>query len=222
MDQEAQKALVAQAALDYIQEGMIVGIGTGSTVRYLIEALASIKHRIKGTVASSVATEILLKAQGIPVLDFNTVSELDLYIDGADACDSRHQLLKGQGGALTREKILATASQTFICIIDQSKRVQTLSRQPVCVEVMPMARSFVARAIVKLGGRPVYQEKKITDNGNIILEVRDWPFEEACVLENALDQIPGVVGNGIFAKRKADRVLVAYSQGVEKRLPFDR
>lgn len=221
MDQAAQKALVAQAALDYIQEGMIVGIGTGTTVRYLIEALTSIKHRIKGTVASSVATERLLKAQGIPLLDFNTVSELNLYIDGADACDPQHQLLKGQGGAMTREKILATASQTFICIIDQSKLVQTLSQQPVCLEVIPMARSFVARAIVKLGGRPLYQEKKITDNGNIILEVLDWLFEEACVLESALDQIPGVVGNGIFAKRKADQVLVAYSQGVEKRLPFD-
>ncbi len=213
--QETQKALVAQAALEYIPEGIILGVGTGSTVRYLIEALGTVKGRIQGAVASSIATQKLLEAQGILVIDLNSISELPLYIDGADACDPQHQLLKGQGGALTREKILATASQEFICMIDDSKWVAHLGQHPVCIEVLPMARSLVARSIVKLGGRPLYRaDRPYTDNGNIILEVHDWPIEDAIALETTLDQIPGVVGNGIFAKRRADRVLVARPKGV--------
>lgn len=214
MNQEALKQAVAIAALDYIEEGMIVGVGTGSTVQFFITALAKMKDKIEGAVASSIATESQLKALGIPVLELNMVNELPIYIDGADACNPYRQLIKGGGGALTREKILASASQRFICIIDESKQMRVLTDKPVPIEVIPMARSFVAREIVKLGGNPIYRQNFTTDNGNIILDVHHWIIAEPIKLEQNLNNIPGIVCNGIFADRKADLVLVSHDQGL--------
>ncbi len=216
MNQNEQKQVVATAALDYIEENMIVGVGTGTTVHYFIDALAKIKSRIQGTVASSHTTEAQLKALGIPVFDLNSVNEVSIYIDGADACNPYRQLIKGGGGALTREKILASASLRFICIVDESKKMKVLADVPVPLEVIPMARSFVAREIVKLGGYPVYRQNFITDNGNIILDVHHWTLAEPIKLEQTLNNIPGVVCNGIFANRTADLVLIGSNQGIIK------
>lgn len=215
MTQDEQKQTVAKAALDYVKQDSIIGVGTGSTVNYFIDALATIKHRLQGAVASSTATAERLKSHGIPVFDLNAVEEIEVYIDGADACNSLCQLIKGGGGALTREKILAAASRHFICIIDESKFVKVLGEFPVPIEVIPMARSLVAREIVKLKGDPVYRQGFVTDNGNIILDVHHWVIAEPIKLENSLNNITGVVCNGLFASRPANTVLISSQKGVE-------
>lgn len=215
MTQEEQKKLVAKAALDYIPENTIIGIGTGSTVNYFIDYLAAYKHRIEGAVASSKATEERLKAQGIPVFDLNTIADLEIYIDGADECNAHRQLIKGGGGALTREKILAAASRQFICIVDGSKMVNVLGEFPVPIEVIPMARSLVAREIVKLDGHPVYRQGFTTDNGNIILDVHHWTIAEPIKLERALNNLTGVVCNGLFADRPANTVIISSDTGIQ-------
>ncbi|WP_131782092.1 ribose-5-phosphate isomerase RpiA [Legionella gresilensis] len=212
MNELKQKAAIA--ALDYIEDNSILGVGTGSTVNFLIEALANIKHRIDACVASSKATETRLKAIGIPVIDLNVAGELPLYIDGADEVNKQRETIKGGGGALTREKILATAAERFICIVDEAKVVSQLGKFPVAVEVLPLARSFVAREIVALGGDPVYREGFITDNGNIILDIYNLTINQPQTLEKAIKIIPGVVENGLFAQRLADKVIVGSSNGV--------
>ena len=208
------KIKVAKAALAYIEDNMIVGVGTGSTVNYFIKELATIKHRIDACVASSKATELLLREVGLPVIDLNVAGYLPIYIDGADEVNARHEMIKGGGGALTREKIVASVAQQFICIVDNTKVVRHLGQFPIAVEVIPLARSFVARELVKLGGDPQYREGFITDNGNIILDVFNLNTDTPIALEDAMNMIPGVVENGIFAKRLADKVLVASSDGV--------
>ncbi|XBY93149.1 ribose-5-phosphate isomerase RpiA [Legionella pneumophila] len=193
---------------------MVIGVGTGSTVNFFIKELAAIKHKIEACVASSKATEALLRAEGIPVIDLNSVQDLPIYVDGADEVNERGEMIKGGGGALTREKIVANVATQFICIVDESKVVKRLGEFPVAVEVVPMARSFVARQIVKLGGDPEYREGFVTDNGNIILDVFNLNFSTPMALEDSLNVIPGVVENGVFAKRLADKVLVASASGV--------
>ena len=208
------KARAAQEALTYIGDNWVIGVGTGSTVNYFIEELATIRHRIDACVASSLATEMRLRAAGIPVIDLNVVSDLDIYVDGADEVNTRCEMIKGGGGALTREKIIASVAQQFICIVDESKLVQHLGAFPIAIEVLPIARSYVARELVKLGGDPVYRDGFVTDNGNIILDVHDMPF--GCLpktLEDTINTIPGVVENGIFGTRLADKVIVAGSGG---------
>jgi ribose 5-phosphate isomerase A len=208
MDKEAEKKKAADAALDFIQQDMIVGVGSGSTVAYFIEALKKVRQKIDGAVASSVATANQLKALSIPLLDLNAVPELPIYVDGADEINAAKQMIKGGGGALTREKIIATVAKQFICIVDKSKQVDMLGAFPIAVEVIPMARSYVARQIVQLGGDPVYREGFITDNGNVILDVYNFKLLEPRVLEEKLNSIVGVVENGIFARRTADKVVV--------------
>ena len=214
-NQEFLKEKVAQAALDYIKPGYIIGLGSGSTVNYLIAALAPVKHKIEGVVAASIETEKRLKQLGIPTLNLNSVGELALYIDGADEVNSHLQLIKGAGGALTREKIIAAASKNFICIIDQSKYVDILGQKSLPIEVIPMARSYVARELVKLGGFPIYREKFTTDNGNIILDTQHWDFSDPIKLERLLNNIPGTVCNGLFAQRPANILLIATNDGVK-------
>ena len=214
MTQDEMKQAVAKAALEYIEPGALVGVGTGSTANFFIDALATIKHKIDGTVASSLATATRLKGHGIPVLDLNEVIELSVYVDGADETNKHLQLIKGGGGALTREKIVAAASKIFVCITDESKLVDILGRFPLPIEVIPMARSFVAREIVKLGGQPVLREGFTTDNGNIILDVRNMEIMEPAKLEAMLNNIPGIVTNGLFALRPADVLLLGTPQGV--------
>lgn len=210
------KIKAAQAAMAYIEDDMIIGVGTGSTVNFFIKELALIKHRIDACVASSKATEMLLRAAGIPVLDLNSAPDLPIYIDGADEVTVRGEMIKGGGGALTREKIVANVAQQFICIVDESKVVNHLGMFPVAVEVIPMARSFVARQLVKLGGDPEYREGFLTDNGNIILDVFNLKINTPVALEDSIKLIPGVVDNGVFAHRLADKVLVASAQGVSQ------
>ncbi|MCW8475662.1 ribose-5-phosphate isomerase RpiA [Legionella pneumophila] len=207
-------AKAAKAAIAYIEDDMVIGVGTGSTVNFFIKELAAIKHKIEACVASSKATEALLRAEGIPVIDLNSVQDLPIYVDGADEVNERGEMIKGGGGALTREKIVANVATQFICIVDESKVVKRLGEFPVAVEVIPMARSFVARQIVKLGGDPEYREGFVTDNGNIILDVFNLNFSTPMALEDSLNVIPGVVENGVFAKRLADKVLVASASGV--------
>jgi len=214
---EKQKKAVALAALEYIAQGGVIGIGSGSTVNCFIEALAaekSIRGKIDAVVAASLETEKRIRALSIPVEDLNSTGELAICIDGADEVDDGRRMIKGGGGALTREKILATASKKFICLIDQAKQVSLLGAFPVAVEVIPMARSFVARKIVALGGRPVLRENFVTDNGNPVLDVYNLKITSPLELEEKLNNIPGVVGNGIFAARKADVVLVGTDQGI--------
>lgn len=213
--QDNQKKKAAEAALQFIPENKVIGVGSGSTVSYFIEALASIKQNIEGAVASSEKTAKALKAMGIPVYDLNTVSELAIYVDGADEVNPYFQMIKGGGGALTREKILAAVSPLFVCIVDEGKKVPALGQFPLPIEVIPMARSAVAREIVKLGGDPVYRAGFVTDNGNIILDVHNVSIQEPIHLEETLNQITGVVTNGLFAKRPADLVLVGNDTGVE-------
>lgn len=213
--QDTQKRQAAEAALSYIEDNMIIGVGSGTTVHYFIDALAKIKGRIDGAVASSNESAKRLKAIGIPVYELNTVGRLSLYIDGADEINAQLQMIKGGGGALTREKIIAAASKKFICIADQSKKVGILGRFPVSVEVIPMARSYVARELVKLGGDPEYREDFITDNGNVILDVHNLQVMEPIKLEQQINNIAGVVCNGIFAQRPADILLLAGPQGIE-------
>jgi ribose 5-phosphate isomerase A len=216
MDQESLKKQSAEAALTYVQDDAVIGVGTGSTVKYFIDALASVKGRIAGTVASSLATEKQLKALGIPVLDLNAAGRIGLYVDGADEANHYGYLIKGLGGALTREKIIASVSEKFICIIDQSKWVSILGQNaPVPIEVIPMARSLVGRKIVGLQGNPVYRENYLTDNGNIIIDAYNLDLSRPLELENALNCITGVVENGLFAHRPADIILKATPQGIE-------
>lgn len=203
------KKLAAEKALDYVEDGMIVGVGTGSTVAYFIDALTAWKDRIVGAVSSSEQSTARLQSHGIEVLDLNSAGKPSLYVDGADECDPRKYLIKGGGAALTREKIIAEASDRFVCIIDSSKRVDVLGKFPLPVEVLPMARSLVAREILHLtGGQPVWREGVITDNGNVILDVHNLRITDPLVLERELNQIPGVVCVGLFARRAADIVIV--------------
>ncbi len=208
------KQAVAEAALTYVEAGTIIGVGTGSTANFFIDALARIKNRIDGTVASSLATEKRLKSHGIPVLELNEVDGLSVYVDGADESNHYLQLIKGGGGALTREKIVAAASRKFVCIADESKLVDMLGAFPLPIEVIPMARSFVAREMVKLGGKPVYREGFTTDNGNVIIDVHNLEIMEPAKLEAELNNIPGVVTNGLFALRPADVLLLGTPNGV--------
>jgi ribose 5-phosphate isomerase A len=214
-NQELLKSKVAETALEYIKAGSILGIGSGSTVNFLIMALSHIKHKIEGVVPASVETEKRLKQFNIPVLDLNCTGELAFYIDGADEVNPQLQLIKGGGGALTREKIIAAASRNFICIIDESKYVSMLGQKSLPLEVIPMARSYVARELVKLGGFPIYREKFVTDNGNIILDTQHWDFTDPIKLERLLNNIPGVVCNGLFAQRPANILLMASKEGIK-------
>jgi ribose 5-phosphate isomerase A len=203
------KKLAAEKAIDYVEDGMIVGVGTGSTVAWFIDALARMKHRIAGTVSSSEQSTQRLKSHGIEVLELNATGPLSLYVDGADECDPHRRLIKGGGAALTREKIIAEASKTFVCIIDPAKRVDVLGRFPLPVEVIPMARSLVARAIVaQTGGQPVWRDGVTTDNGNWILDVHGLSITDPVGMERELNQVPGVVSVGLFARRPADVVIV--------------
>ncbi|OAI49244.1 ribose-5-phosphate isomerase, partial [Gammaproteobacteria bacterium SCGC AG-212-F23] len=207
MNADSLKKAAALAALDYISPGMIIGVGSGSTVNFFIEALQKVKAKIDGAVASSVETEKRLKAITIPLLDLNTLSSVPVYFDGADEVNPHKQMIKGGGGALTREKIIAAASQKFICMIDPSKQVDLLGTFPVPLEVIPMARSYVARQVVKLGGTPVYRQGFVTDNGNIILDIFNLKILNAVEMEDVLRNIVGVVTVGIFARRPADEVV---------------
>ncbi len=212
MNADELKRTAAKAALDYVKGG-IVGVGTGSTVNHFIELLAGIKHRIDGAVSSSEASTRLLKAQGIEVMDLNSTGDLDLYVDGADESNHQLELIKGGGGALTREKIVAGASRQFVCIADEGKLVSVLGRFPLPVEVIPMARSFVARQLVKLGGTPTWREGLVTDNGNLILDVHRLEIQEPIKLEQAINNIPGVVTVGLFAMRRADVLILGTPTG---------
>lgn len=205
---EAKKA-AALKALDYVEDGMIVGVGTGSTVAYFIDGLAAIRHRIKGAVSSSEQSTAQLRSHGIDVLELNTTGPLPLYVDGADECDGNKRLIKGGGAALTREKIIAEASKKFVCIIDPSKQVGILGRFPLPVEVVPMARSLVGREIVRLtGGQPVWRDGVVTDNGNWIIDIHGLAITDPVAMERDLNQVPGVVSVGLFARRPADVVIV--------------
>ena len=212
MNQDEQKKQAALAALAHV-EGGIVGVGTGSTVNHFIDALATIKGRIDGAVSSSEVSSARLRAQGIPVYDLNAVGDLALYVDGADESNRQLQLIKGGGGALTREKIVAGASARFVCIADETKLVDLLGRFPLPVEVIPMARSFVARQLVRLGGTPVWREGFVTDNGNLILDVQGLEILEPAKLEQQINNIAGVVTVGIFALRPADVLILGTPQG---------
>ncbi|WOI38517.1 ribose-5-phosphate isomerase RpiA [Alteromonas sp. CI.11.F.A3] len=215
MDQNAKKQAVAKAAIEYVENGSIVGVGTGSTVNFFIEELGKIKNNIEGAVSSSDASTKLLEALGIEVFALNDVSNISVYIDGADEVTEHKHMIKGGGAALTREKIVAGASTTFVCIVDDSKRVPVLGKFPLPVEVIPMARSFVARELVKLGGDPEYRQGVVTDNGNVILDVHNLEILNPRELEQSINNIPGVVTNGIFALRGADIVLSATESGVD-------
>ncbi len=215
MTQDEMKKKVAEAAIDYVVAGSIIGIGTGSTANHFIDALARIKHKIEGAVASSEASAQRLKDHGIHVFDLNSVDEIPVYVDGADESNHYLHLIKGGGGALTREKIVAAVSRKFICIADESKLVDTLGKFPLPVEVIPMARSYVARELVKIGGRPVWREGFVTVNGNLILDVHGLAISEPVALETALNNIVGVVTNGLFAARPADVLLLGSRDGVK-------
>ena len=215
MTQDEMKKAAAKAALDYVETGTIIGIGTGSTANHFIDLLAGIKGRIEGTVASSVASAERLKKHGIPVFDLNAVGDLSLYVDGADESSRHLHLIKGGGGALTREKIVAAASKMFVCIADESKLVDVLGKFPLPVEVIPMARSYVARQIVKLGGQPVLREGFTTDNGNVILDVHNLKIMNPVELEGKLNNIVGVVTNGLFALRPADVLILGTPNGAK-------
>lgn len=214
MAAEQLKKAAALAALEYVPRGEVVGVGTGSTVNFFIDALASIKGDIAGAVSSSEASTQRLRDHGIRVLDLNEVGDIPIYVDGADEANRHLQLIKGGGGALTREKIVAAAARQFVCIADESKLVDVLGEFPLPVEVIPMARSFVARQLVKLGGRPELRQGVTTDNGNLILDVRGLSIAEPITLEREINDIPGVVTNGIFALRPADVLLLGGASGV--------
>ncbi len=214
MTSENLKQAVAEAALDYVPRGEIIGVGTGATVNHFIRALGRIAGDLEGAVSSSEASTRLLEAEGVRVLTLNEAGDLPVYIDGADETTRHLQLIKGGGGALTREKVIAAASRRFICIVDSSKLVGTLGRFPLPVEVIPMARSYVGRQLVKLGGRPVLREGFTTDNGNLILDVHDLTINEPMKLEQQINNIAGVVSNGLFAMRPADIVLIAEEGGI--------
>ncbi|MCO7256185.1 ribose-5-phosphate isomerase RpiA [Dickeya oryzae] len=215
MTQDELKKAVGWAALDYVRPGTIVGVGTGSTAAHFIDALGSIKHQIEGAVSSSDASTARLKSLGIPVFDCNDVDVLDVYVDGADEINPHMQMIKGGGAALTREKIVAAIARQFVCIVDASKQVDVLGRFPLPVEVIPMARAYVARELVKLGGQPVYRDGVITDNGNIILDVHNMDLSDAVAMENRINSLAGVVTVGLFANRGADVALVGTADGVK-------
>ena len=214
MNADAMKKAAAEAALAYVEPGMIVGIGTGSTANHFIDLLASMKNQIDGTVASSVASAKRLEGHGIRVMNLNEAGQLSLYVDGADESNAHLQLIKGGGGALTREKIVAGASDKFVCIADDSKLVNVLGKFPLPIEVIPMAQALVAREMVKLGGNPVLREGFTTDNGNIILDIHGLEILNAVELESKINQIPGVVTNGLFAIRPADVLILGGAKGV--------
>jgi len=216
MDQNQAKRAVAEAALKYVQPGELLGVGTGSTVNFFIDALAALKNDIPGAVSSSEASSARLRAIGIPVVDLNNAGTLSIYVDGADESNIHLQLIKGGGGALTREKIVAAASKKFICIADESKLVQQLGTFPLPVEVIPMARAYVARALVALGGQPVLREGFTTDNGNVILDVRNLTILDAFALEAEIGLLAGVVSVGLFARRPADVLLLGGPNGVRE------
>jgi ribose 5-phosphate isomerase A len=219
MNQNDMKKAVALAAFDYVKKNLrsdsVIGVGTGSTANLFIEELAALRHDISATVASSEESARRLKALGIPVVELNSVAEVSIYVDGADEANEYLQLIKGGGAALTREKIVAAVSKVFVCIADESKFVPILGKFPLPVEVIPMARSHVGRQIVKLGGDPVYREGCVTDNGNIILDIHHMSIIDPRKLEEELNQITGVVTNGLFAKRPADILLLATKDGVK-------
>ena len=215
MTQDDKKKAAAYAALEYVEKDTIVGVGTGSTVNHFIDALATIKNDIIGAVSSSEASTTKLKEYGIDVFDLNEVAELSVYVDGADEINQYNHMIKGGGAALTREKIVSAVASKFICIVDDTKNVDVLGEFPLPVEVIPMARSYVARELVKLGGDPVYREGVITDNGNVILDVHNMQIAEPLTLENQINSIVGVVTNGLFANRAADVVLVGTENGVK-------
>ena len=215
MTQDEMKQAVARAAVDYAKGG-IIGVGTGSTANYFIDELARVKGRIDGAVASSEATAARLKAHGIRVMDLNSVGELEIYVDGADEITQHFHMIKGGGGALTREKIVAACARYFVCVADQSKLVGVLGKFPLPVEVIPMARGYVARELVKLGGQPILREGFTTDNGNVILDVRNLNILDPVALETQINQITGVVTNGLFARRPADILLLGTDAGVKQ------
>lgn len=215
MNQDEKKRKVAEAALQYVTDDGCIGVGTGSTVNFFIEQLATIKHRIEGAISSSEASEQLLRKHNIPVIPLNSVIDIPVYIDGADEATKHLCLIKGGGGALTREKIVAAASKKFICIIDDSKLVDVLGKFPLPVEVIPMAQSYVGRQLAKLGGQPVLREGFTTDNGNVIIDVHNLEILQPGELETTINNIAGVVTNGIFALRPADVLLIADKNGLK-------
>jgi ribose 5-phosphate isomerase A len=217
MSQQRLKIEVARAALKFVEDGMTLGVGTGSTVNAFIDELASSGIRLEAAVSSSDDTTRRLESIGVNVVDLNRTGDLELYIDGADEVDEHKRLIKGGGGALTREKIIAAASRKFVCIVDASKCVKVLGEFPLPVEVIPMARALVSRKLVGLGGRPELREDFTTDNGNLILDVRNLDLVDPVDMETRINQIPGVVTCGLFARRGADTVLVATKEGIEKR-----
>ncbi len=216
MDPSAKKRNAAEASLEFIQPGMIVGVGTGSTVNFLIELLPTVGDRIDRLVSSSTESSALLETQGFEVSTLNEVGDIDLYIDGADEANKHLQLIKGGGGALTREKVLAGAARRFVCIVDESKLVGMLGAFPLPIEVLPMAQAFVERKLLKLRGQPVLRDGVVTDNGNHILDVRDLMITNPLEMENRLNQIPGVLTVGIFAQRPADVLLIGGETGVRE------
>lgn len=216
MSKDEMKRNAAKAALSFIVPDRIIGIGSGSTVHFFIEQLAEKKALIKGAISSSQESTQRLKKIGIPVLNLNDVDDIPIYVDGADEINAHFQMIKGGGGALTSEKIVASVAQKFICIADQSKRVELLGEFPVALEVIPMARSYVAREMVKLGGFPIYRQGFVTDHGNVIIDVHHLNLLNPVLLESILNNIPGVVENGIFAKRPADLLLLSYDDRVEE------
>jgi len=218
MTQDQLKKAAALAALDYVEDGMIVGVGTGSTVNHFIDGLAGIKDRIAGAVSSSEASARRLEAHGIPILDLNDITDLPVYVDGADEIDGGFCMIKGGGGALTREKIVAAVARRFICICDASKKVACLGRFPLPVEIIPMARAYVERELVRIGGRPELRGGFVTDNGNLIVDVHGLMITSPRALETELNQIVGVVTNGLFARRGADVLLLATPAGVERQV----
>jgi ribose 5-phosphate isomerase A len=215
MTQDEKKRAAAKAALSYVYPGSIIGVGTGSTVNYFIDELADIREDVKAAVSSSEQSTKKLQEIGIEVLDLNSVGNIEIYVDGADEITEHKHMIKGGGAALTREKIVAAVADKFICIIDDSKQVPMLGKFPLPVEVIPMARSYVARQLLKLGGDPVYREGVITDNGNVILDVHNLTIMDPVELETKIDGIVGVVTNGLFAKRRANVVLVGSDDGVK-------
>ncbi|MBD1388751.1 ribose-5-phosphate isomerase RpiA [Neiella sp. HB171785] len=214
MTQDELKKAVGWAALEYVPEDTIVGVGTGSTAAHFIDALATIKHKIEGAVSSSEASTEKLKGYGIPVFELNSVDSIEVYVDGADEITKHMHMIKGGGAALTREKIISAVAKTFVCVADGSKKVDVLGNFPLPVEVIPMARSYVARELVKLGGDPVWREGVITDNGNVILDVHNMKIVDPKQLEHDINMITGVVTNGLFAHRGADICLLGTEQGV--------
>ncbi|MEW6314510.1 MAG: ribose-5-phosphate isomerase RpiA [Pseudomonadota bacterium] len=215
MTQDELKLAVAQAAIAHVPDGCIVGVGTGSTANHFIDELGKIKHRIDGAVASSETSAQRLKSHGIQVMDLNSVNDIPVYVDGADEITRHMHMIKGGGGALTREKIVAAVAKKFVCIADQSKLVDVLGKFPLPVEVIPMARSYIARELAKLGGRPVLRQGFTTDNGNVILDVHDLNILNPVELEGTLNQLTGVVTNGLFARRPANVLLLGTNEGVK-------